>query len=189
MFDGIFLTPWALALGIIILKLRSDEDMPWESASLLVCFFTVLAIIYPKGLIPPTPNKLTVWAHLFFITEVTGQACFYLGAWFAFLSIVRKRESSVFHSLIVWGFVLYSIAQVAGAVWAYLGWATTFRWGARHMQSAVMWCYFAAYLHMRFMPKWGHREKAWYATAGFFVVLACTLGSYFNEMKFPRIGG
>jgi ABC-type transport system involved in cytochrome c biogenesis permease subunit len=189
MFDGIFLLPWGMALAVILMKFFSDRDLAWESAAAPVFLFAVFALLYPKGLIPPTPNKLTVWANVFFVTEVTGQGCFYLAAWFAAVGIVKKRESNEFHSLIVWGFVLYSIAQVTGAVWAYMGWATTFRWGSRHLQSAVIWCYFAAYLHLRFLPRWGVRAKSYYAAAGFLVVVMNTFGSHLNEMGFPRIGG
>jgi ABC-type transport system involved in cytochrome c biogenesis permease subunit len=189
MFDGLFLISWGMALAVILSKLLSDSEMSWESAAAPIFLFAVLALVYPKGLIPPTPNKLTVWANIFFLTEVTGQACFYLAGWFAAVGIFTKRVTNNYHSLIVWGFVLYSIAQVTGAVWAYIGWATTFRWGSRHLQSAVIWCYFAAYLHLRFLPRWGAREKSWYAAAGFFVVAFNSLGSHLHEMGFPRIGG
>lgn len=189
MFDGVFLLPWAMALGIILLKLFSETGIALESAAAPVFLFALFALLYPKGLIPPTPNKLTVWANLFFISEAAGHACFYLAAWFAAVGIITKRGSNDFHSLIVWGFVLYSIAQVTGAIWAYQGWATTFRWGARHLQSAVIWCYFAAYLHLRFLPRWGNREKSYYAAAGFLVVAMNSFGSHLNEMGFPRIGG
>jgi len=189
MFDGVFLLPWGMALAVVLLRLFSDRGTAWESAAAPLFLFALFALAYPKGLIPPTPNKLTVWANVFFLTEATGQACFYLAAWFAAAGIVTKRISTNYHSLIVWGFVLYSIAQVTGAIWAYLGWATTFRWGSRHLQSAVIWCYFSAYLHLRFLPSWGAREKSWYASAGFVVVAMNSFGSHLNEMGFPRIGG
>ncbi|MCU0846188.1 MAG: cytochrome c biogenesis protein CcsA [Spirochaetes bacterium] len=189
MFDGVFLLPWGMALAVILMKFLSDREIAWESAAAPVFLFALFALAYPKGLIPPTPNKLTVWANVFFLSEVTGQACFYLAAWFAAVGIATKRESNGYHSLIVWGFVLYSIAQVTGAVWAYLGWATTFRWGSRHLQSAVIWCYFAAYLHLRFLPRWGVREKSYYAAVGSLVVMMNSFGSHLHEMGFPRIGG
>jgi len=188
-FEGVFLLPWAMALAVVLFKVFSDTDLAWESAAAPVFLFAVFALIYPKGIIPPTPNKLTVWACLFFFTEVTGHGCFYLAGWFAAVALLKKRETTAFHSLIILGFIMYSASQVTGAVWAYLGWATTFRWGSRHLQSAVIWCYFAAYLHLRFLPRWGAREKTWYAAAGFPVVMLNSFGSHLHEMWFPRIGG
>lgn len=189
MFEGVFLLPLVLALLVLVMRIFSREQLDWESGVIPACLFMVFALLYPKGIIPPTPNKITVWANLFFAFEIAGHACFYLGAWFALLGLREGTESRSFHRLIVWGFVLYSAAQITGAVWAYIGWASTFRWGSRHLQSAVLWCFYAAYLHLRFMPRWDARKRMKYAAAGFFIVMLCSIGSYINEMKFPRIGG
>ncbi len=188
-FENVFLLPWALAAAVLILSLAGDRTRSWESGVILVCLFAVFALVYPKGIIPPTPNKLTPWAQGFFLSEVAGHACFFLAGWYALLDIRKDDTGGRFHSLLIWGFLFYSLSQVVGAVWAYQGWAGTFRWGSRHLQSAVIWCYYAAYLHLRFMPRWGGKRRSWYAVAGFFVVMLCSFGSYIHEMNFPRIGG
>lgn len=72
MFDGVFLLPWAIALAVVLLRLFSDRGIAWESAAAPLFLFALFALAYPKGLIPPTPNKLTVWANVFFLTEATG---------------------------------------------------------------------------------------------------------------------
>ncbi|HQL83891.1 MAG TPA: cytochrome c biogenesis protein CcsA, partial [Spirochaetota bacterium] len=89
----------------------------------------------------------------------------------------------------VWGFVLYSVAQVTGAIWCYLGWGNTFQWGPRHMSSASLWLVYAAFLHLRFIPGWSGRRRAWFAVAASAAVLGLTWSSYLHEMTFPRIGG
>ncbi|HNV46404.1 MAG TPA: cytochrome c biogenesis protein CcsA [Spirochaetota bacterium] len=189
MVDGVFLLPWAIAGVIILLRLFGDRGTGWLSGLVPLVIFGVFALVYPKGMIPPTPNKLTLWAPTFFFTEAIGHACFYLGAWYALQSIINKSETGAFHMVVVWGFVAYSLSQIVGAIWAYNGWATTFRWGSRHLQSAVIWCFYATYLHLRYMPGWGMRARARYAAVGFVVVALCTFGSHLNEMRFPRIGG
>ena len=186
--DSVFLLPWALACMVILMTRIAGDKTRWLAAVPLVILFTAFAIIYPKGIIPPTPNKTSVWTYAFFLTETFGLACFYLGAWAAAMLLAKKAAPDSYHRIIVWGFVLYTIAQIVGAVWAYMGWTTTFRWGARHLQSAVLWCYYAAYLHLRFMG-WSDRKKALFAAAGFAVTALCTFGSYMNEMRFPRLGG
>ncbi|TAL33032.1 MAG: hypothetical protein EPN93_15320 [Spirochaetes bacterium] len=189
MFDGVFLLPLAIAVALLAIRLFSEEDENWERATAIVCMFMVFAFIYPKGIIPPTPNKLTVWAQAFFLTESAGHACFYLGAWGAMYNLIRKKDYGLFHTLIVWGFVLFSISQVTGAIWAYLGWGSTFRWGARHLQTAVIWLYYVNYLHLRFLPSWSAARRYIYAALGAIVTIACSFGSYLGEMSFPRVGG
>lgn len=189
LFEGVFFMPWVMGLMLVTaMPAREKRENTITGVIPLLCsaFF---AAVYPKGIIPPTPNKLTAWANIFFVTESIGHACFYFGAWFAFLSMVKKEEIPGYHKFIVWGFVLFSISQVSGAVWAFLGWGTPFRWGARHLQSAVIWCYYAAYLHIRFLKTWSERRRMIYAAAGFVLVILCTFGSYLREMTFPRVGG
>lgn len=190
--EGVYFMPWVMALIISYLSLFSnDSDIKREimTAVLPLLCLSLFAVYYPKGLIPPTPNKLTIWAYIFFIAEAGGHAFFYLGGWFAAIAVIKKQRMVDFHQLLLWGFVLFSISQVCGAVWAFLGWGSPFRWGTRHLQSAVIWCYYAAYLHLRFLKTWSDVQRMVYVIAGSIVTGLCSFGSYLHEMNFPRIGG
>jgi ABC-type transport system involved in cytochrome c biogenesis permease subunit len=112
-----------------------------------------------------------------------------MGAWFAFRYLHRREEARFFDSFIIWGFIFYSIAQVTGAIWCYSGWATLFNWSSRHLQSAAIWCFYAAYMHLRFLPVWDMKKKAGFSIAGFTLVLFLSTLGYFNEMNMPRLGG
>jgi ABC-type transport system involved in cytochrome c biogenesis permease subunit len=186
--ESVFLLPWAITAALLVMLVTVREDIRWEGAAALAVLFTLFSIIYPDGIIPPTPSKIGPWTYAFFFSESLGHACLYLSAWAAMEALRKRASSGLFHRLILWGFILYTSAQIIGAVWAYLGWTTTFRWGSRHLQSAVIWCYYAAYLHLRYAG-WNERRKALFAMGGFVVVMLCSFGSYINEMRFPRIGG
>lgn len=188
MLEGVYFTPWVMGLIVLSFALFSKERDDAVTAVIPLLCFSIFAAIYPKGIIPPTPNKITIWADIFFVSESFGHACFYIGGWFAALAIVTKRNGVDYHSILLWGFVLFSISQVSGAMWAFMGWGSPFRWGARHFQSAVIWCYYAAYLHIRFLGGWSDTRKKVYAASGMIVIALCTFGSYLNEMSFPRIG-
>ncbi len=185
--EGPFMLPWCLAVISIIMALRKNENWGLILIPLLlsVCF----AAWYAKGIIPPTPNKLTLWAISFFTFELFAHACFYCGALYAVALLAGRDSTDTFNDFIIWGFVLYSVAQVTGAVWCFLGWGNTFQWGSRHMGSTAIWLIFAAYLHLRFIPGWNGRRRAWYAIAAALIVLAVTNNSYLYENSFPRIGG
>jgi ABC-type transport system involved in cytochrome c biogenesis permease subunit len=57
------------------------------------------------------------------------------------------------------------------------------------MSSAAIWLIYAAYIHLRYVPGWSARRRAWYAIAAAALVLAVANSSYLREMTFPRIGG
>ncbi len=189
LFDGVLVLPLLMAILVIVKRLFSKQEAKWESALFVLCFFALLAVLYPKGIIPPMPKKISAFAPLFFLTETLGHAAFYLAAWFALLTLARNEDPKVFHSFVIIGFLSFTIAQVVGAIWCFQGWAFTFKWSTRHLFSAAIWCYFAAYLHLKYLPLWNDRRRAWFVLAGFFVVLALSASSSIHEMFFPRVGG
>ena len=134
-FEGPFLLPWCIVSIAITMKAKGNNKQ-WIIALALGLFFSLFAIFYAKGMIPPTPKKTTIWALGFFFSESMAQAFFYSGAAYAVTALIKNKHSNIFHYFIIWGFIIYSISQVAGAIWCYMGWGNTFRWGMRHMISA-----------------------------------------------------
>lgn len=188
-FNEVYFLPWCVASGGLGIKIFSNDKSSGSSSIVLLCLFSILALFFPKGIFPPSPKTWTIFSPLFFFFEVLAHACFVLGAWFAFLYLRQRENAKFFNSFIIWGFILYSIAQVVGATWCYLGWATPFHWGDRHLQSASLWCYYAAYLHLRFLSTWDIRKKAWFSLFGSFLVFIFSYGAHFSEMNIPRLGG
>jgi ABC-type transport system involved in cytochrome c biogenesis permease subunit len=189
MFEGVFFFPWCLAFLTICLRFIKNDTRLINSTLIPILLFLLFTVLYPKGIIPPSPQLQTVFSSLFFIFEVLAQACFCLAAWFALRYLYHRKEAAFFDSIAIWGFILYSIAQVVGAVWCYLGWASLFSWSERHLQSASVWCFYAAYIHLRFIPLFDMGKKAWFSVAGFIFVLVFTFLSHFREMRMPRLGG
>jgi hypothetical protein len=189
LFEEVFFLPWCLAFLFLGLRfLEKDTDLIYTSI-IPVFFFSILTLFVPKGIVPPSPNMQTFFAPMFFLFEVLAHACFVMGAWFAFRYLRHREEARFFDSFIIWGFIFYSIAQVTGAIWCYSGWATLFNWSSRHLQSAAIWCFYAAYMHLRFLSVRDIKKKAGFSIAGFaLVVFLSTLG-YLNEMNMPRLGG
>lgn len=189
-FTEIYFLPWCLACLGLGLKWVKKEVKLSHSVLIPILFFLLLALFFPRGILPPSPQHQTIFCPLFLFFEVLAHACFALGAWFAFLYLQGKEKAQIFHSFIIWGFIFYSIAQVVGAIWCYLGWASLFSWGDRHLQSASLWCYYAAYLHLRFLPTFNIKKKAWLALVGFVLIFVFIYPNYFIEMTtHPLLGG
>jgi hypothetical protein len=188
-FEGIFFLPWCLAFLTAIFSFsKKDRDLILSSV-IPVLIFLAIALSYPKGIFPPSPNVQTIFSSLFFVFEGLAHACFILGAWFALWYLRRREEASFFDNLIVWGFIFYSVAQVTGAIWSYLGWASLFSWNNRHLQSAAIWCFYASYLHLRFLSARDTKRKAVFSLAGFLLLFVLSYLGHLNEINMTRLGG
>jgi hypothetical protein len=183
MFDEVFLLPWALALLLLARAgLRGADDLPPLTGLLLLCLLTLMAAAYPKGMATLGPNKLSAWACLYFLTDGLARACFLLGAWLAGAGLLRRSGAAPYHGLLVWGFVLFSVAQVVGAVWCFLGWAQTFQWVYVHLQAAALWLLYAAYIHIRFLPGWRESQRALCALVGGVLIFSFSLQPYLKTL-------
>lgn len=188
-FEGVFFLPWCLAFLTLYLGFSEKNKRSIYSAVMPVLFFCLISLLYPKGIFPPSPQLQTVFSSLFFVFEVLAHACFCLAAWFSIRYLYHGRDPGFLNPLVVWGFILYSIAQVVGAVWCYLGWASLFNWSERHLQSASIWCFYAVFIHLRFLGGWDTKKKAWFAIAGFALVFLFSYIGHLGEMNAPRLGG
>ncbi|MBI5603848.1 MAG: cytochrome c biogenesis protein CcsA [Deltaproteobacteria bacterium] len=188
-FEGLYFLPWCLGLLSIGLKVFAKNKSLADSIIILIFFLSLPASFFPGGIIPPSPKSQTIFSSLFFFFEVLAQACFILGAWLGLLYLRQQEEARIFHSFLIWGFVFYSLAQVVGAYWSYLGWATPLHWSNRHLQSASLWCFYAAILHLRFLPDWPLRQEARFSILGFFLVLLFNIGAQISERAITRLGG
>jgi ABC-type transport system involved in cytochrome c biogenesis permease subunit len=175
-----YFLPWCIALlSGMIWVLRKDKDLVLKG-SFPLTLLSLAALVVPVKANPPSPQHDAFLAPLFFISEAMAHACFILGGWFALVGIVKRIEMPIFNKMIVWGFVLYSLAQVVGAVWAYLGWGAPFQWSERHLQSTSLWCFYAAYLHLHFSSKWTLMEKMRFAAIGPVVVIFFSYSYFIN---------
>ena len=189
LFEGVFFLPWCMAFLILCLRFLKNDARLIYSALIPLLFFLLIALLYRKGIIQPSPQGRTVFSSLFFVFEVMAHAFFCLGAWFSLRYLSHRNDAGFFDSFVIWGFILYSIAQVVGAIWSYLGWASLFNWSQRHLQSASIWCFYAGYIHLRSLSHFDMRKKAWVSVAGFLLVFFFSYVSHLREITMPRLGG
>ncbi|MGH2738308.1 MAG: c-type cytochrome biogenesis protein CcsB [Actinomycetota bacterium] len=68
---------------------------------------------------------------------------------------------------IVFAFPVWTMAVIAGAIWAEQAWGRYWGWDPKEVWSFVTWVVFAAYLHARATVGWRGRRAATLALAGF----------------------
>jgi len=167
-----------------------DDTIIINSMIIPVCFFSLVALIFPREISPHVgPKHETIYVALYYGIDNIALSCFILGAWFAIFHLRGKDQDKMFNSFIVAGFIFYSISQVVGAYWAYLGWAMPMHWSTRHLQSASLWCYFAAVLHLRYFPTWNSKHEAWFALGGAALVMTFVHGDQIGALILSGIRG
>ena len=185
--EGPFLLPWCLAL-IAVVRAAVAPRAAMGGLVALVAAFSLFCLFYSKGMVVPSPKRQSVWAISFFLSESMAHALFYMGAWMAVLSILGKAPSNAYYPWLVWGFSIYTVSQMTGALWCFAGWGHTFSWGSRHLSSAALWTFFAACVHLQFIAKW-KKKGALLTFAGGLLVLYVSYGNYLHEMNRLRVGG
>jgi hypothetical protein len=191
-FDSNYFLPWsmgAISLGVRWFSKDEDNRAILHSMIIPICLLSFLALIFPRAITAPGPRHETFFVPLYYGIDIIAQACFIVAAWFALFHLKGKDQYRLFNSFIVAGFIFYSISQVIGAYWAYLGWALPMHWSTKHLQSASIWCYYAAILHLRYFPTWNSKHEAWFALGGLALLLAFIYSGQMSALSFPRIGG
>ena len=186
--DQVFFIPFMMALVLLILlKKKNLPSKTMNAAFLLLIAAALFAACYPKGIIPPAPNKGGAWAFLFFLSENGAYVCFGLSAAIAVFSSLDKHAAATVRQLVVMGFLLFSFAQVTGAMWSFLGWGHPFMWGGRHLSSAAVWLMYIALIHIRYQPSFVIKER-WLTLAGGLLAMAIVYSHLVLEMGIHRIG-
>jgi ABC-type uncharacterized transport system permease subunit len=192
-FDFTYFLPWMMAaIGVVGRFFIRNEDLKKTINSLIVpvCLFSLLALIIPREISAHLgPKQETIFAALYYSIDNIALSCFVLGAWFAIFHLRGKDQGKMFNSFLIAGFIFYSISQVIGAYWAYLGWALPMHWSTRHLQSASLWCYYAAVLHLRYFPTWNSKHESWFALAGALLLLCFVHGPQISALIPLGAGG
>lgn len=150
MVPELFVLPAAMALtvGFLFKRQKIVEGrvalVPFVACCCVTMFLPVEAVL-------PWVKHQTASAALFFLTEALSCAVLVIAGACACASLLSKAARAIsYHRLILWGFLAFTLCQISGAVWAYLGWSYPFSWSPRHLTSASLWCLYAALIHAHF---------------------------------------
>ena len=160
--------PWGFSLVVLLHSAFSERKRTVNSAAIPVLFFSLAVAFQIRMLIsqnsliyPPGPTHPVALVTFFFFIESMAYVVFFLACWYALLFVRGNQEAGFFHGYIILAFVLFSLSQVVGAVWSYLGWAVPFHLSSdRHYISAAFWLFLALYLHLRRLSGWTAKRRA-----------------------------
>jgi len=80
------------------------------------------------------------------------------------------------YRMVALGFPFLTLGIITGSYWAKQAWGRYWGWDDKEVASLVTWLVFAAYLHVRLVPRWRGTWISWVAVAGFWCVVFTFLG-------------
>jgi ABC-type transport system involved in cytochrome c biogenesis permease subunit len=91
------------------------------------------------------------------------------------------------HRFIMTGFLLLTLAMVAGSFFAKQMWGAYWSWDPKQCWTLVTWLTFAAILHARITVGWRGRRAAWSTVVAVALVIVAMVG--LNALVRTRHGG
>jgi hypothetical protein len=147
--DEIYTLPAAIAFVTFSILHRPVKNNSGLILTPLV-IAALIAVVIPYESVILTIKGMTIASPFFFLTEAASAAFFLTSGMLALSSrISGTNNEKRIERLILWGFIIFTVCQVLGAVWAFLGWSYPFSWSTRHLLSAAIWCFYAALVHAR----------------------------------------
>lgn len=104
--------------------------------------------------------------YLLRINQPKGKEKGFLGK-LAIALPTAKTLDTIAYRTAIWGFPLFGLGVVFGAIWAEAAWGRFWGWDPKETVSFVTWIIYAGYLHARATSGWRNHWAAWVNVLGF----------------------
>ncbi|MBI5574923.1 MAG: cytochrome c biogenesis protein CcsA [Deltaproteobacteria bacterium] len=181
LFESLTVFSFCSALSAFLLCRTEGTRAAWRPLSVLVALPQAAAALIDKRLTPLYPALDTPWFATHVGLSFLGYGIFAAGlalAWVYFKEggddVYRAGARSA-----LYGFSAFSAGMVCGGIWAYYAWGSYWIWTPKEIWSVVLWLYFAALTHLKYIPAtpgrpWWTKRMEMGATAAGYVVMLCT---------------
>lgn len=199
LYESLVFFAWAIALGLIIARLRFKSDLI-VLIGLPLAFLTMgstfLLSDVSREIKPLIPALQSNWLVAHVITCFLGYAGFAVSFVAAFLLLLTKASPAlsahlpksqildeiVYRSVLV-GLPLLTIGIVTGAAWADYAWGSYWSWDPKETWSLITWLVYSAFLHARLARGWSGGRTAALSVVGF----AAVMFTYFGVNYLPGL--
>lgn len=141
------------------------------------------ALAFPTALAYPPPLMRTAWYPAHVPLSFTAYALWASAAAAGLVAVATGDPT--WHARVqrhaLQGFGLWSLSMVCGGVWGVLAWGAWWLWDPKVIWSAILWFWYALFVHVRYAPSlagraWVRPVLAW---IGFGLVLVAYVGTSF----------
>lgn len=187
---------WLTAIAGLTLILRFRMAIIGAFLAPLVAIATALAALAaPRHRLMIPPSLRSAWLPVHVTLAFTGFAMFVLAASVSLAYLIYERRlkakrpltteqrapsleklDRINYRLLIWGFVMLSLAMVTGAIWAEATWGHFWSWEPQETWSLVIWLMYAALLESRLTAGWQGRRIAALTIVVFTVLIGSFVG-------------
>jgi ABC-type transport system involved in cytochrome c biogenesis permease subunit len=180
---GVFDTLSFFALSVSCLALLFHRR--YKSITFLEggCIMTAVLLFFdlfaPRELRPLPPVLRTFWFEIHVVLSFVAYAFFAVGFLGGVDYFLKGKKGSILEAEYranLWGYLLFSVAMIAGGIWAYYAWGTYWLWTPKELWTTIVWFFYSLYLHARIVKGWKESTRAVLAMVGFAVVMFTYLG-------------
>ena len=196
LYESLIFFAWAIALALIIARLRFKTDIIVLLGMPLVFLTMASTFLLDPSIKPLIPALQSNWLIAHVITCFLGYAGFTV-SFVAALLLLSARGSDalgkhlprkdildeiVYRSVLV-GFPMLTVGIITGAAWADHAWGSYWSWDPKETWSLVTWLVYSAFLHARLARGWQGGRTAVLSVVGF----AAVLFTYFGVNYLPGL--
>ncbi len=184
LFESLTVFSFCSAVAGLLLCRSETLRAAWRSLSILVLLPQVAAALLDKATSPLFPALDTPWFATHVGLSFLGYGFFAVGLACARVYL-RTGEEAAYRAgsaSALYGFSAFSAGMVCGGIWAYYAWGSYWIWTPKEIWSVVLWLYFAALTHLKYIPAqpgwpgWTRRLEMWATVGGYVVMMLTFLG-------------
>jgi ABC-type transport system involved in cytochrome c biogenesis permease subunit len=184
LFESLTVFSFCTAVAGLLLCRSGSLQAAWKPLSVLVLLPQAGASLVDKGISPLFPALDTPWFATHVGLSFLGYGFFAAG--FALAWAHRRSGDDAAYragsASALYGFSAFSAGMVCGGIWAFYAWGSYWIWTPKEIWSVVLWLYYAALTHLKFIPAqsgwpgWNRRLEMNATAAGYLLMMFTFLG-------------
>jgi ABC-type transport system involved in cytochrome c biogenesis permease subunit len=144
----------------------------------VVLLIGLAAVVLYAPARPLIPALQSYWITIHVSAAMIASGLFLVGAVLHGLFLARPRDQfeDIAAKVISLGFLIWTFAVIAGAIWAEAAWGRYWGWDPKETWAFITWVFYACYLHARVTRGWRGRRAAVIGLIGFAALMFCYYG-------------
>jgi cytochrome c-type biogenesis protein CcsB len=186
---------WCIVLIFFVLQFRYKIGLLSSFIMPIVFLLMLSSSMLPREIKPLSPMLHSYWLGIHTFFAFLGNAAFALAFGIGFMYLVQEHYvkskhlgglferlpslqtlDEINYKLISFGFPLFTLAIITGALWAESAWGSYWDWDPRETWSLITWFIYAIVLHARLVAGWRGKRAALLSIIGFLTIIVAFFG-------------
>jgi len=157
-------------------KRKGVKDLGLLALPLISITLIVSVAFSPLNTI--SPFQRSPWFYLHIFLYFVSYGFFGIAAAIGLLYLFTKKGDyePLQYQAAIHGWIVLSLSLVAGSIWFFTAYGTYWLWTSKELWTTLMWFFYGAYLHARYVKGLSGRGAAILGIAGFAVALFAYFG-------------